>query len=69
MKVFMLTWKSFGNEDIKDAFEKVGLSVIEYLFLTRANALMQNWNPALQKQSIKQFRISYSLLIIFPWQP
>lgn len=32
MKILMLTWKSFGNEDIIDAFQKSAHQVIEYPF-------------------------------------
>lgn len=32
MKILMLTWKSFGNEDIIDAFQKSAHQVIEYSF-------------------------------------
>lgn len=32
MNVFMLTWKSFGNEDMIDAFQELGHSVTQYPF-------------------------------------
>ncbi len=33
MKILMLTWKSFGNEDILCAFRELGHSVVEYPFV------------------------------------
>ena len=32
MKILMLMWKSFGNEDIKIAFEQSGHQVIEFAY-------------------------------------
>ncbi|MBP3205059.1 MAG: glycosyltransferase [Lachnospiraceae bacterium] len=32
MKIFFLTWKSFGNEDVIDAFRKEGHEVVEFAY-------------------------------------
>lgn len=44
MKILFPTWKSFGVEDIKETFEKLGHSVLLYKNEQRITELTQNIN-------------------------
>lgn len=66
MKVLMLTWKSFGNEDMLAAFHKLDHTVIEYPFSHKTN---QNNEESIQALSKSLWTNAPDFLFSFNYFP